>query len=83
MIVLSPEAEAHVDRLIEHYEAEGTASGVREFVARHRTGQGAHCDLAGGRMARTAPLHPSLARHGRRWIVEGRYWISYSLTTPR
>jgi len=26
--------------------------------------------------------YPTLKRHGRRWIIEGRYWISYSLTTP-
>ena len=23
-----------------------------------------------------------LAKVGRRWIIEGSYWISYSLTTP-
>jgi hypothetical protein len=26
--------------------------------------------------------YPSLAKAGRRWIIEGSYWISYSLTTP-
>ena len=26
--------------------------------------------------------YPALAKAGRRWIIEGSYWISYSLTTP-
>jgi hypothetical protein len=26
--------------------------------------------------------YPALAKAGRRWIIEGRYWISYSLTAP-
>ena len=26
--------------------------------------------------------YPALAKVGRRWIIEGSYWISYSLTTP-
>jgi hypothetical protein len=26
--------------------------------------------------------YPSLAKAGRCWIIEGTYWISYSLTTP-
>jgi hypothetical protein len=26
--------------------------------------------------------YPSLANAGRRWIIEGAYWISYSLTAP-
>lgn len=26
--------------------------------------------------------YPALAKAGRRWIVEGSYWISYSLTKP-
>jgi hypothetical protein len=26
--------------------------------------------------------YPALAKPGRRWIIEGRYWIAYSLTTP-
>jgi hypothetical protein len=26
--------------------------------------------------------YPALAKAGRRWLIEGSYWISYSLTTP-
>jgi hypothetical protein len=26
--------------------------------------------------------YPALARPGRRWIIEGHYWIAYSLTSP-
>ena len=26
--------------------------------------------------------YPELRRAGRRWIIEGRYWIAYSLSSP-
>jgi plasmid stabilization system protein ParE len=26
--------------------------------------------------------YPSLARHGRRWIIEGNYCIAYNLSSP-
>ena len=81
MISLSPEAEAQVDRLIAYYEAkERVAASVNLLNALER---------ARLRIARTpaagleAPRpYPALKRLGRRWIVEGRYWISYNLTKP-
>lgn len=81
MISLSPEAETQVDRLIAYYEAkERVAAAINLLHALER---------AKLRIARTpeagleAPRpYPALKRHGRRWIIEGRYWISYSLTVP-
>jgi plasmid stabilization system protein ParE len=81
VISLSPEAEAQVDRLIAYYEAkERAAASVNLLNALER---------AKLRIARTpeagleAPRpYPALRRLGRRWIVEGRYWISDSLGPP-
>ncbi len=81
MISLSLEAETQVDQLIAFYEAKGrVAAAVNLLNALER---------AKLRIARTpeagleAPRpYPALKCFGRRWIIEGRYWISYSLTTP-
>jgi plasmid stabilization system protein ParE len=81
VIGLSPEAETHVDRLIAHYEAKGRVGAATNLLKA--------LERAKLRIARTpeagleAPRpYPGLKRHGRRWIIEGRYWISYSLTKP-
>jgi len=81
VIALSPEAEIQIDRLIAHdvalqrLEAATSLLGALDrakirIAAEPKTG------LPAPRPS------PSLARHGRRWIIEGQYWISYSLTTP-
>lgn len=81
MIALSPEAERHVDRLIAHYEEKSRLEAAINLLEA--------LERAKERIARTpdagldAPRpYPTLKRIGRRWIIEGRYWISYSLTTP-
>jgi plasmid stabilization system protein ParE len=81
VIALSPEAAEHVDRLIQHYEAKGRLEAAINLL--HAL------DRAKRRIADTpeagmyAPrAYPSLKRLGRRWIIEGRSWISYSLTSP-
>lgn len=81
MISLSPEAEAQVDRLIAYYEAkERVAAAINLLNALERA------KLSIARTPETglaAPRpYPSLSHHSRRWIIEGRYWISYSLTAP-
>ncbi len=81
MIALSAEAERHVDRLIAHYEAKARLEASINLLKT--------LERAKERIARTpgagldAPRpYPALKRIGRRWIIEGRYWISYSLTAP-
>jgi plasmid stabilization system protein ParE len=81
VISLAPEAEAHVDRLIEHYEAKERLQAAVNLLhalerAKDRIAAAPEAGLAAPRPC------PSLERLGRRWIIEGRYWISYSLTTP-
>ncbi len=81
MIALSREAEAQIDRLIAHYEAKERIEAAINLLNT--------LELAKRRIARApeagldAPRpYPTLKRPGRRWIIEGRYWISYSLTKP-
>ena len=81
MIALSPEAEAQLDALIAHYEALGRVEASINLLnalerARVRISEAPEAGLPAPRP------YPSLAKAGRRWIVEGAYWISYSLTTP-
>ena len=81
MIALSPEAEAQLDALIAHYEALGRVSASINLLdalerARARISAKPEAGLPAPRP------YPSLAKAGRRWVIEGSYWISYSLTTP-
>ena len=81
MIALSPEAERQVDDLIEYYEAKGRLGAAIKLLsalekAHERIAQAPEAGISAPRP------YPSLKRYGRRWIVEGRYWIAYSLTTP-
>lgn len=81
MIALSPEAEAQVDRLIAYYEDRQRRQAAVNLLralerAKERIGAAPEAGLPAPRP------YPSLARHGRRWIIGGRYWISYSLTSP-
>jgi plasmid stabilization system protein ParE len=81
MIALSPEAEAQLDALIAYYEALGRVEASINLLnalesAKARIAQRPEAGLPAPRP------YPSLAKTGRRWIIEGAYWISYSLTTP-
>jgi plasmid stabilization system protein ParE len=81
MIALSPEAEAQLDALIAHYEALGRLEASIHLLtalerARTRISERPEAGLPAPRP------YPALAKAGRRWVIEGSYWISYSLTTP-
>ena len=75
MIALSPEADAQVDRLIDYYEANDRIAASVNLLnalerAKHRIARAPKAGLDAPRP------YPALKRHGRRWIIEGRYWIS-------
>ncbi|RYI17240.1 MAG: type II toxin-antitoxin system RelE/ParE family toxin [Acetobacteraceae bacterium] len=81
MIALSPEAEAQLDALIAHYEAlDRIEASIRLLEALERAKSRILEDPEGGLPAPRP--YPALANVGRRWIIEGSYWIAYSLTTP-
>jgi plasmid stabilization system protein ParE len=81
VIALSREAEAQLDRLIDHFETKGRVEAAVNLMralerAKVRISAAPDAGLAAPRP------YPSLRRDGRRWIAEGRYWISYRLTVP-
>jgi plasmid stabilization system protein ParE len=81
MIALSPEAEAQLDALIAHYEALGRVEAsinLLDALERARARISATPDAG---LPAPRP-YPALAKAGRRWIIEGAYWISFSLTIP-
>ncbi len=81
MISLTLEAEAQVDRLIEHYESlERLEAAINLLKALERASRRITNEPEAGLLAPRP--YPSLRRLGRRWVIEGRYWISYSSTTP-
>jgi plasmid stabilization system protein ParE len=81
VIALSPEAASQVDRLVAHYEAKGRVeAAVKLLRALERASERIATEPTRGLPAPRP--YPGLAKYGRRWIIEGRYWISYSLTSP-
>ena len=81
MIELSPEAEAQLDALIAHYEAlERVEASINLLTALERAKARILATPEAGLLSPRP--YPALAKAGRRWIIEGTYWISYSLTTP-
>lgn len=81
MIALSPEAEAQLDTLIAHYEALGRIEASINLLNALERAKQRIADAPEAGLPAPRP-YPSLAKIGRRWINEGPYWISYSLTTP-
>ena len=70
-----------MDRLIAHYEERQRVAAAVNLLnalekAKERIARAPEAGLDAPRP------YPALKRHGRRWIIEGRYWISYNLTTP-
>ena len=81
MIALSPEAEAQLYALIAHYEALGRVEASINLLNALERAKTRILEKPEAGLPAPRP-YPSLAKAGRRWVIEGAYWISYSLTTP-
>ena len=81
MTSLSPEAEAQLDGLIVHYEALGRVEASINLLNALERAKARISETPEAGFPAPRP-YPALAKAGRRWIIEGPYWISYSLTTP-
>jgi plasmid stabilization system protein ParE len=80
-LIYSADAERQIDDLRRHYRARNRPEALRNLIAA--------LVEAEARIERdpTAGLpaprpYPALARPGRAWIKVGRYWITYSITSP-
>lgn len=81
MIALSLEAEAQVDALIQYYGDRGRLrASINLFAALKKAGQRINAAPNAGLAA--PRTYPNLNKAGRLWIIEGRYWIAYSVTSP-
>jgi plasmid stabilization system protein ParE len=81
MIALSPEAEAQLDALIAHYEALGRLEASINLLNALERAIARISERPEAGLPAPRP-YPALAKAGRRWIIEGNYWISYSSTIP-
>jgi plasmid stabilization system protein ParE len=76
VVILSPDAEADVDELVAHYEANDRLEAAQNLlravdVAKMRVGRAPGAGLAAPRP------YPKLKRRGVKWIIEGNYWFAY------
>jgi plasmid stabilization system protein ParE len=81
VIALSREAEAQVDRLMSHFEAKGRVEAAVNLVGAIERAKDRIAVAPDAGLAAPRP-YPSLRRDGRRWMLEGRYWISYRVAVP-
>jgi plasmid stabilization system protein ParE len=81
MIALSPEAESQLDALIARYEALGRVEASLNLLNALERAMARISENPKSGLSAPRP-YPALAKADRRWIIEGSYWISYSLTTP-
>src|ERR1700709_2778705 len=81
MIALSPEAEAQLDALIAHYEALGRVEASINLLDALERASKRIVERPEAGLPAPRP-YPALAKARRLWVIEGSYWIAYSLTTP-
>ena len=80
MTAYTARAERQVTALRDHYEELGRTTATRALFAAL---DDAERRIDSGDAGMSAPRpYPRLVRPGRAWIKAGRYWISYSTTTP-
>ncbi len=81
MIELSPEADAHLARLTDHYEALNRLEAAENLLKAVEAAKLRIVAAPGTGMEAPRP-YPQLKRLGFRWIIERHYWISYTRTNP-
>lgn len=81
MIELSAEAAQQVCDLRAGYEAKERQEAIRNLIAAV-IASAERIERAPGVGLPTPPPYPELAREGRLWLKEGRYWIAYSTVSP-
>lgn len=80
MTAYTARAERQVNALRDHYEELGRNSATRALFAALDE---AERRIDNGEAGMPAPRpYPGLVRPNRAWIKAGRYWITYSTTTP-
>jgi plasmid stabilization system protein ParE len=77
----SSQAEAQVDELRRHYQRKNRIEAVRNLITALAAAESMIERRPGAGLAAPRP-YPELAQPGRAWIKSGRYWVTYSLTTP-
>ncbi len=81
MIVYSATALRQIDELIAHYTTKKRPEAVRNLLAALEKAEA--MITAGPRHPRSFPAtYRGLARPGRAWIKQARYWIAYDLKQP-
>jgi len=78
VIPLSPEAEAHLDALREHFERLDRPEATRNLII--ALGRAAERIETNPRSGLPAPRpYPSLSSLGLLWTKSGSYWFAYTL----
>jgi plasmid stabilization system protein ParE len=76
-----PKALADLDGLLKHYEKLGRPEASRNLLAALERAKTKIAEAPEAGLTAPRP-YPELKRAGRRWLREGSYWISYSMTDP-
>jgi len=76
---LSPEAEAHLDALLVHYEKRNRPEATRNLIAAVEDAI-VQIDTNPSVGVNAPRPYPALARYGFRWIKVGSYWFAYTYT---
>jgi len=82
LIQLSPEADAHLARLTDHYEALNRLEAAENLLKAVEAAK-RRIMAAPGKGIEAPRPYPQLKRLGFLWVIERNYWISYTKTTPR
>ena len=77
----SPDAEAQIDALFQHYENHERTEAARNLARFLEEAERQITDRPEAGLRAPRP-YSDLARAGRRWIKAGRYWIAYTETVP-
>jgi hypothetical protein len=76
VISLSPEAETQLDGLLTHFERLNRIAAAENLLAVLE--RASVRILRAGSAGLPAPRpYPALARHGFRWMKEGRHWLAF------